>query len=156
MRLGGQCSLCCNLSVTAVEACKSSVPSMADTDNMINIAQSELQKLIGEYATSIRESKETMIRKDSPQAHGPRMQYGLVAQATKTGMSVYDLDALANYNIAKDGEEREDGREGGLAVDDPEGNVVDLEAVGQVSYARSASIGVCDDYDFVPAIDEFT
>jgi hypothetical protein len=70
-------------------------------------------------------------------------------------MSVYDLDALADYYVAEDGKEREDGWKGRLAVDDPEGNIVHLEAVGQVSDALSAGIGVCYDDDFVSAIDEF-
>jgi hypothetical protein len=83
------------------------------------------------------------------------MQDGLMAQATKTGMSVYDLDALADHDVSKDGEKREDGREGGLAVDDPEGDVIDLETVGQVSHTRAACIGVCNDNDFVSAINEF-
>ena len=128
---------------------------MADADDMVHIAQSKLQQLVGENAPSIREAKQTMIREHSPQPHGSRMQYSFMTEATKTGMSVYDLDALADYDIAKDGEEREDGGEGGLAINDPEGNVVDLEAVSQVSYARSAGVGVCDDYDFMSAIDEF-
>jgi hypothetical protein len=52
---------------------------MADTDDMIDIAQSELEKLIGEYAASICEAKETMVREDGPQAHGPSMQDSLIA-----------------------------------------------------------------------------
>jgi hypothetical protein len=128
---------------------------MADTDDMVNIAQSKLQQLVGEYTPSICEAKETVVCEDGSQSHGPRMQDGLMAQATKTRMSVYDLDALADYNVSKDGEEREDGREGGLAVDDPEGNIIDFEAVGQVSHTRAACIGVGNDNDFVSTINEF-
>lgn len=70
-------------------------------------------------------------------------------------MSVYDFDALADYDVAEDGEEGEDGREGRLAIDDEEWDVVDLEAIGQVTDAFSASVGMCNDDDLVSAIDEF-
>ena len=70
-------------------------------------------------------------------------------------MSVYDFDALADYNVAEDGEEGEDGRKGRLAIDDEEWDVVDLEAIGQVTNACSASIGMCDDDDLVSTVDEF-
>jgi len=43
---------------------------------------------------------------------------------------VDDLDVLAYHNVTEDGEEGEDGRERGLAVDGPEGYVVDFESVG--------------------------
>lgn len=128
---------------------------MADTDDMVNVAQGELEQLVGQDAPSICEAKEAMICKNGPQTHGARMQDGLMTQATKTGMSVYNLDALADYNVAKDGEEGEDGGEGRLAIDDPEGNVVDLEAIGQVSHAFSACVGMCNDNNFMSPIDEF-
>lgn len=83
------------------------------------------------------------------------MQYSLMAQTTKTGMAMYNLNPLADGDIAKYGEEGEDGWERRLAIDDKEGNVVNLEPVGQVSYACPASVGMCDDNDLVPSIDEF-
>lgn len=83
------------------------------------------------------------------------MQYGLMAQAAKTGMSVNNLDAFADGDVPEDGEEGEDGWKGGLAVDDEEGHVVDLEAIGQVAYTRTASVGVCYDNDLVSTVDEF-
>lgn len=70
-------------------------------------------------------------------------------------MSVYDSNALADYDVAEDGEEGEDGREGRLAVNDPERDVVDFEAVGQVSNAFSTIVRMCDDDDFVSTIDKF-
>ena len=70
-------------------------------------------------------------------------------------MAMYYLDSFANYDIAKDGEEGEDGRKGRLAIDDQEWNVVDFEAIGQVSYACSAGVSVSDDDHLVAAIDEF-
>lgn len=52
---------------------------MTDADNMVDIAQSELEKLVGEYAARICEAKETMVGEDCPQAHSPSMQNGFVA-----------------------------------------------------------------------------
>jgi hypothetical protein len=130
-------------------------PSVTDADNMIHITQSKLEQLIRKYARRIRKPKQTMIRKDCPQPHRPRMQYRLMAQTTQTSMSVYNPNALAYDNVAEDGEEGEDGGEGCFAVDDPKGDVVDFEAVGQVAYAFAAGVSVCDDDDFVAAVDEF-
>jgi hypothetical protein len=122
---------------------------------MVDITESELQKLVGENASCICETKQTVIGKNGPQPHGPRMQYRLVAQATETGMAVYYLDTFADHNVTKDGKEREDGRKRGLSVDDEEWDVVDLEAVGEVSYACATSVGVGDDNHLVASINEF-
>ena len=96
-----------------------------------------------------------MICEDRPQPHGSSMQYGLIAQAAETSMSVYDFDALADHDVAKDGEEREDGRKGGLSVDDQKRDVVDLEAICEVSHTSPTSVGMSDDNHLVSAIDEF-
>ncbi|KAF3395177.1 hypothetical protein DPV78_009150 [Talaromyces pinophilus] len=66
-----------------------------------------------------------------------------------------DLNLFANDDIAEYGEEREERRHRGLAVDDEEGDMVDFEAVGEVAYAGAAFVGVGDDDDFVAAVDEF-
>lgn len=131
------------------------VPSMADTDDMINVAQSELEQLVGENTPSICKAKQTVICKDGSQSHCTCMQDGLVTQAAETGVPMDNLNALADDNVAEDREEGEDGGKGRFAVDDQEGNVVDLEPIGQVAYALSAGIGVCNDYDFMSAVDEF-
>ena len=78
-----------------------------------------------------------------------------MAQATETSMAVYNLDSFANHDVAKHREEGEDGGEGGLAVDDEKGHVVDLEAVCEVAHSCSTGVCVRDDYDFVTTIDEF-
>lgn len=70
-------------------------------------------------------------------------------------MAMYDLDSFAYDDIAEDWEEGEDGRKGGFAVDDEEGHVVDFETVGQVAHACSTRVRMCNDDDFVAAIDEF-
>lgn len=69
-------------------------------------------------------------------------------------MAVYNLNFLANHNIAKDREEGEDGRERRFAIDDEEGDVVDLQPIGQVAHTAAALVAVRDDYDFMAAVDE--
>jgi len=49
------------------------VPSVTDTDDMVNVAQGKLQKLVGENASCVRKAKQAMIREDSPQPHRSRM-----------------------------------------------------------------------------------
>lgn len=128
---------------------------MTDTYDMVYITQCELQKLVREDGSGIGKAKETMVCEDCPQSHGPSMQNGLMAQTAETSMAVYDLDAFAYDNVAEDWEEREDSGKGGLAVDDEEGHVVDLEAVGEVAHTCSTGVGVRDDDDLVSTIDEF-
>lgn len=96
-----------------------------------------------------------MVRIDGPQAHGPRVEDGLVAQAAQAGMAVDDVDALAQDNVAEDGKEGEDGREAGGAVEDKKWDVVNLEAVGEIAHAGAALVGVGDDDDLVAAVSEF-
>jgi hypothetical protein len=74
------------------------------------------------------------------------MLYSLVAQVTDASVSVDYLDLFADNDVTEDWEEGEDGREGGLAVDGPEGDVVGFDAVCEVTDAG---------YDFVPAVYEF-
>lgn len=95
-----------------------------------------------------------MISKDGPQAHGAGVEDGLVAQTAETGMAVDYLYVLPDDDVPEGREEGEDGGEGGLAVDDEEGDVIDLESVGQIAYTGSALVGVCDDDDFVAAVYE--
>lgn len=128
---------------------------MADADDMINVAQRELEQLVGQNTRSIGEAKKAVVSKDGPQAHRARMQYSLVAEAAETSMSMHNLNAFADYDITKDGKKGEDSREGCLAVDDPKRNIVDLESIGQVPDAFAAGVGVCNDDDFVSTVYEF-
>jgi hypothetical protein len=69
-------------------------------------------------------------------------------------MSMNNLDLLADDNIAEDREEREDGGKGGFSVDDEERHIVDLEAVGKISYSSSSFVCMGDDDNFVPTVNE--
>ena len=58
-------------------------------------------------------------------------------------MSVHNLNLLPYYDISKDGEEGEDGGHSRLAIYNEEGNVIDLEAIGEMTDTCSALICVC-------------
>jgi hypothetical protein len=96
-----------------------------------------------------------MICENSPQPHGARVQYCLIAQAAEAGMTVYYLNSFADYDVAKDGKERENGRKRGLSIDDQERDIVDFKAVCEISYTGAPGVGVSDDNHLVASIDEF-
>ena len=122
---------------------------------MIDITQRELEQLIRENTRRIGKSKQTMVRKDSPEAHGPGVQDSLVAQTGQTRMAVNDIDSFPQHNVPENGKETKHGRKGGAAVDDQERHVVDFQSVGQVAHASPPLVGVGDDDYFVAAVDEF-
>ena len=70
-------------------------------------------------------------------------------------MSVYYFGALADHDVAKDWEEREDGWKRGLSVDDQKRDVVDLEAICEVSHTSPTSVGMSDNNHLVATINEF-
>jgi hypothetical protein len=150
------CSPCCS----KLSECfwqgggKASIPCMTDTYTMVNVAERKLEQLICQDTRGISKAKERMVGKDGPQPHGPRMQVGLVTHAAQAAVAVDNLDALANEDVAHDGEPGEDGGEGGVTVDDEEGDVVDLEAVHEVADALAVIVGVGDDNDLVAAVYE--
>jgi len=82
------------------------------------------------------------------------MQDGFMAETAETRMAMNYLNLLANDNVSKYGEEREDCWEGCFSVDDQERNVVDFEAVCEIPNSSSSFICVSDDNNFVSAINE--
>jgi hypothetical protein len=52
---------------------------VTDAYDMVDVTQSELQELVREDGPSISKAKETVVCKNSPQAHGTGMQDGFVA-----------------------------------------------------------------------------
>jgi hypothetical protein len=69
-------------------------------------------------------------------------------------MAMYNLDLFSNDDVAKDGEEGEDGRKGGFAVDDEKRDMVDFEAIREIAHASSPFVCVRYDDDFVSSVDE--
>lgn len=128
---------------------------MADANDMIHVAQRKLQQFIRKYGAGICKPKEGMVRKNGPQPHRAGMQDGFVTEAAQTLVAMDNLDLFSYDNIAEDREEGEDGGHRGLAVNDKVGDMVDLQAVGQVSDAGPAPVCMCDDDDLVASIYEF-
>lgn len=67
---------------------------------------------------------------------------------------MHDIDPFSQYNIPKNGEEREHSREGGAPVDDEKRYMINFQAVSEIPNPRSTFVGVRDDDDFVAAVDE--
>jgi hypothetical protein len=127
---------------------------MAHTDDMINIAQDELQQLVGQDASSVCESKERMVCENGAQPHRSRMQYRLMAETAQAGMAMYNLNLLSYNDISKDGKERKNSREGCCSIDDEKWYMVNLEAVGEVSHPSSSRISMRYYDDFVAAVNQ--
>lgn len=58
-------------------------PCVWYTDDVVNVAECEFKKFVGENAAGIGESKEGMIGKASSNAHGPRMKNGFLRHRTE-------------------------------------------------------------------------
>lgn len=125
---------------------------MADAYYVVNITQRKFQQLISKYTGGVREPKERVICEDSPQAHCPCVQDGFIAQTAKTDVAVDNLNPFPQDYITKYRKEREDRRKGCFSVYDEERHVVDLEAIGEISNAGPAGVGMSDDDYFVPAV----
>jgi hypothetical protein len=72
---------------------------MTDANDVIDIAQAELQQLVGNDAGSIAEAKETMIGEDCMKAHGSGVQDCLVAKIAERRMAMDDLNVLSNEDL---------------------------------------------------------
>ena len=68
------------------------LPSMADTDYMVNVTQRELQKFVGQDTGSICKSKKRMIGENSTETHSPRMENCFVTDTTQACMAMDNLD----------------------------------------------------------------
>ena len=90
---------------------------MTDANDVVDIAQGELEQLIGQDTGGIGEAKERMVREYGADSHGARVQNGFVAEIAETGVAVDDFNALANHYVAEHGEEGEYSGEGGFAID---------------------------------------
>jgi hypothetical protein len=69
-------------------------------------------------------------------------------------MAMYDLNLLSNDNVPENWEEGKDSWEGRLAVDDEERDVVNFEAIREVSDAGPPFVCVRDDNHLVPSVDQ--
>jgi hypothetical protein len=84
------------------------------------------------------------------------MQDCFMTEATQTRVTMNDLDLFSDYDIAKDREERENRRKGGLSIDDQKWDMVDLQSVRQVMDTRSAFVSMRDNHNLVPSVNQFS
>lgn len=129
---------------------------MANANDMIDITQGEFQQFVCQNTGGIGEAEETVICKESPQAHRTAVNDGFLAKIAETRVAVNDLDPFANDDIAEDREEGEDGRESGLPIYDKKGDMVDFEPIGQISNSLPSVVCMSDDDDLVATVDQFS
>lgn len=128
---------------------------MANTDDVINVAQGKFEKLIGEDRSGVGKSEQGVVRENSPQAHSPCMQNRFMTETAQAGVPVHYVNLFADNDVSEYGEEGEDRRHSRLAVYDEEGNVVDLESIGEVPDSGAPLVCMGNDDHFMAAINEF-
>lgn len=70
-------------------------------------------------------------------------------------MTMDNLNLFSYKDIAEHREKRKHCWEGCFTVDHEERNVIDFEAVGEISHTRSAFVCVCNYDDFMPPVNQF-
>lgn len=103
---------------------------MRYTDNVVDIRESELQELVHDNTAWIREPKERVICEAGLEAHGARVDDGLVAHGGEGLVAMNDRDPFAQHDRSEDGEESIDSWRGGFLEDDHHGHMVYLQTVG--------------------------
>jgi len=82
------------------------------------------------------------------------MQDSLVTETAKTAMTMNNLNLLPKNDTSEHGEEREYGGHGGFAVDNQEWNMIYFKTIRQIVNSCATFIGMCDNDDFMTAIDQ--
>ena len=70
-------------------------------------------------------------------------------------MPVYYLYIFSDDNVSKDRKEGENCGEGSFAIYDEKWDMVDFDAICQISDTCPVGVGVCENDNLVPAVDEF-
>lgn len=128
---------------------------MTDAYDVVHIAESKFQKLVGEDRPGICESKQRMVRKDCPQTHRSGMQDSFMTEAAQARVPMDDFDLFSDDYIAKDWEEGEHSRKSCLSIDHPKWDMIDFETVCQVMYTSPAFVGMRDNDDLVASVNQF-
>jgi hypothetical protein len=128
---------------------------MANTDDVINVAQGKLEQLIGEDRSGVGKSEQGVVSENSPQAHSPCMKNRFMTETAQAGVSVDYVDLFADDDVPEYGEEGEDCRHSRFAVYNEEWNVVDLESIGEVPDSGAPLVCMGNDDHFMAAIYEF-
>lgn len=95
------------------------VPGVRDADDVVDVAEGELEQFVRHDAGCVAEAEKRVVGEDGAQAHRARVQDALVAQVAEGGVSVDDLDLLANEDLPEEWEGAEDCWKCCTPVDDP-------------------------------------
>lgn len=123
---------------------------MRDADDGLDVAEAALEHLVAPDLGHVAEPKKRVVGEDGADAHGAGVHDGLHAERAQRGVRVDDVDRLAHKDRA---EVREGGEEVGQGRVDVgrrkrlDGDVVDLDAVGEPAHAVARWVRVRDDDD---------
>lgn len=88
------------------------------------------------------------------QAHGLCVEQGIVGHSRKWAVRVHHSDALPHKHTTHQWKTVEAGSGCGLVIHDLQGEVVDLQSIGQVPDALPPAVGVGDNYHLVPLFNQ--
>lgn len=95
------------------------VPGVRDADDVVDVAEGEFEQFVRHDAGCVAEAEQRVVGEDGAQAHRARVQDALVAQVAERGMSVDNLDLLADEDLPEQWEGAENCWKRGTPVDDP-------------------------------------
>ena len=78
-----------------------------------------------------------------------------MTQTAKTGVAMHNFNFFSYDDIPEDWEKGKDSGHCRFSIDDEEGNVVDLEAIGKIANPSPTLVSMGDDDYLMTAVDEF-
>ena len=127
---------------------------VADADDVVDVAQRELEQLVHQDAGGVREAEELVVGEARRDAHRARVKDRLVREVRECLVAVHDVDALADDRVVEHREGAVDRRQAVAVVEGLLRDVVDLQAVRQPAHPRALAVGVRHHHDLVAAPDQ--
>lgn len=128
--------------------------SVRDTNDVVRVTQRDSQKLVGEHRADISEAEQGMVREDCAEPHGLGVEEGVVGHGGEGTVRVDDGDFLANEYVPEQRQTVKEGCGRRLVVHNSQRQVIDFEALREVTDAFSVAVRMGDNYDFVPPFDQ--
>lgn len=125
-------------------------PRVRHANHRLYITQAPLEHLVPPDLSHVPEPKEGVVREDDLDPERARVEDALHALGTEGSVGVEDVDLLAQEDVADVGEGGEEAGEGGVDVrwrEGVDGDVVDLDTVGEVADSAAWWVGMGDDDD---------
>ena len=120
-------------------------------DGVAGVGQGELQEGVRHHGARVAEAEQGMVGEDGGEAEEGGDHERLVGEGGEGGVAVDQGDSLGEEDVAEGGQGADDGRQHGLVVEGHDGQVEDLEEVGEVADADPVPVGVSDHQDTVAA-----